>query len=124
MFKWLAALLVLLLPFGRVNTSDYVGQVAAEAAYSAMLPTSGPAKPKVPTKDCTTCNGTGRVRTGDDNHPWTKCPDCDGSLVAPDTEEKPGTDTPPPHDPDVKIPKSDPSRYSPTPPPAATRLVR
>lgn len=59
---------------------DCVGLVAAEAAYSALLPDAAPVKPKVPTKDCTTCNGTGRVRTGDDQG-WTKCPDCEGKPL-------------------------------------------
>lgn len=56
---------------------DYIGPVAAEAAYAALIPAAEPTKPKVPTKDCTTCKGTGRVRTGDDQG-WTKCPDCEG----------------------------------------------
>jgi hypothetical protein len=59
-------------------TTDYVGTVAAEAAYAALIPAAEPTKPKVPTKDCTTCNGAGRVRTGDDQG-WTKCPDCEGT---------------------------------------------
>lgn len=58
---------------------DYIAVAASEAAYSALLPYKAPVKPKVPTKDCTTCNGTGRVRTGD-LQGWTKCPDCDPSL--------------------------------------------
>lgn len=58
---------------------DYIALVASEAAYSALIPETAPVKPKVPTKDCTTCNGTGRVRTGD-NQGWTKCPDCDPEL--------------------------------------------
>lgn len=85
MFKWLltlvAAILSALTPHGTTATKkDYVGLVAAEAAYSALLPDSAPTKPKVPTKDCTTCNGTGRVRTGDDQS-WTKCPDCEGKPL-------------------------------------------
>lgn len=118
MFKWLAALLALLFSFSGGETQDYVGQVAAEAAYSALLPSGSPSKPKVPTKDCTTCNGTGRVRTGDSNHPWTKCPDCDGSLGS----QLP--DQPKPQDSDIKIPKSDPTRYAPAPAPSPTRLVQ
>lgn len=74
---------------------DLVGVVAAEAAYSA-LKADVVVKKKVPTKDCTTCKGTGRVRTGDD-HEWTKCPDCDPELGL-----KPE---------DVKTPKSEPNRY-------------
>lgn len=56
---------------------DYIGMVAAEAAYSALLPRTAPVKPVKPVdpKNCPTCGGTGRVRTGDDQH-WTKCPTC------------------------------------------------
>lgn len=118
MFKWLAALLVFLFPIVSGNNADYVGDVAAEAAYSAMLTSAAPSKPKVPTKDCTTCNGTGRVRTGDANHPWTKCPECEGVPATPTGDALKDVLS----DPAVKIPKSDPTRYS--PPPAATRLVR
>ena len=97
MFKWLLTLLVMLFPTTQVSDTDYVGRVAAEVAYSSLLPAaSTPARPKVPTKDCTTCNGTGRVKTGDSNHPWTKCPDCEGVPTG-----------------DVKTPKSDPDRYQP-----------
>lgn len=82
MFEWIVALLTALfsLVTPHADTTpkkDYVGLVAAEAAYSALLPDTAPVKPKVPTKDCKTCNGTGRVRTGDDLN-WTKCPDCEG----------------------------------------------
>lgn len=82
MLNWLLALLASLFSWATPAQSlppqkDYVGFVAAEAAYSALLPESAPTKPKVPTKDCTTCKGSGRVRTGDDQG-WTKCPDCEG----------------------------------------------
>lgn len=82
MFEWLVALFTALFSWATPYADtppqkDYVGLVAAEAAYSALLPDTAPVKPKVPTKDCTTCNGTGRVRTGDDQG-WTKCPDCEG----------------------------------------------
>lgn len=113
MWKWLLALWVFLFSGTATQNDDYVGRVAAEAAYSSMMPNSVVVKPKVPTKDCTTCNGTGRVRTGDDNNPWTKCPDCDGNV--------PGTGDAP----SVKIPKSDPNRYNqPGPSAPGTRLVR
>lgn len=87
MFKWLTAVITFvlsLLPPGVTNENtapqkDYIALVASEAAYSALLPDKTPVKPKVPTKDCTTCNGTGRVRTGD-GQGWTKCPDCDPTL--------------------------------------------
>lgn len=81
MFKWLITLLVFLFPVNQGANQDYVGRIAAEAAYSALLPDAPtPAKPKVPTKDCKTCNGTGRVRSGDDQG-WTKCPDCEGKPL-------------------------------------------
>lgn len=85
-FKWLMALvfgLTVVTPPAR----NYVPDVAAEAAYAALIPDRTPGKKKVATKDCTTCNGTGRVRSGDDQG-WTKCPDCEPSpqmqtLLAP-----------------------------------------
>jgi hypothetical protein len=78
MFDWL---FVLLTPSEVQPPRDYVGHVAAEVAYLSLTQTDVE-KPKVPTKDCKTCNGTGRVRTGDDQG-WTKCPDCE---PAPGTE--------------------------------------
>jgi hypothetical protein len=99
MLKWLLALIAFLFPASPVSETDYVGRIAAEAAYANLLPSATPAKPKVPTKDCTTCNGTGRIRTGDDQN-WTKCPDCEGT---------PTGDIPLP--PGVKTPKSEPDRY-------------
>lgn len=70
---WLFALLFA----APVPPPDYVGQVAAEAAYSAMLQTAAPeeddTRPVNP--DCKTCNGTGRVRSGD-GQGWSKCPEC------------------------------------------------
>lgn len=71
MFDWL----LFLVPPAAPPQRDYVGLVAAEVAY-ASLDAPDIEKPKVPTKDCKTCNGTGRVRTGDDQG-WTKCPDCE-----------------------------------------------
>jgi hypothetical protein len=72
MFDWL---FVLLTPMAAPPQADYVGALAAEAAYVSLQP----AKPVKPTPinpaDCKTCKGTGRVRTGDDQG-WTKCPDC------------------------------------------------
>lgn len=103
MLKWLFALLAFLFPASQVSEHDYVGRIAAEAAYSSLLPTAAPSKPKVPTKDCTTCNGTGRVRTGDDQG-WTKCPDCEGT---PTGDALPEVPLPP----GVKTPKSEPDRY-------------
>lgn len=114
MWKWLLTLLAFLFPANHTPNADYVGEIAAHVAYADLLPAAKPVKPKVPTKDCTTCNGTGRVRTGDDNNPWTRCPDCDGS-----TGDGPASPTAP----GVKIPKSDPTRYN-QPAPTGTRLVK
>lgn len=75
MFDWLFILLTPAVPAAEAPPVDYVGPVAAEVAYLSLEPTDV-VKPKVPTKDCKTCNGTGRVRTGD-NQGWTKCPDCE-----------------------------------------------
>lgn len=71
--EWLLALL-----FGApVTPPDYVGQVAAEAAYSSMLPGSTVDTPddRPVNPNCKTCNGTGRVRSGD-GQGWSKCPEC------------------------------------------------
>jgi len=114
MWKWLLTLLAFLFSATRTPDTDYVGDIAAHVAYADLLPSAPQVKPKVPTKDCTTCNGTGRVRTGDSNNPWTRCPDCDGV-----TGEAPV----PPTAPGVKTPKSDPGRYS-QPAPVGTRLVQ
>lgn len=65
-------------PEVKVDKTDYIGTIASYAAYAGMKATGNSPKPKVPTKDCTTCNGTGKVPTGDSNHPWTDCPDCEG----------------------------------------------
>lgn len=79
MFDWLFVLLSPVMPYAEpAPKTDYIAVAASEAAYSALLPESAPVKPKVPTKDCTKCNGRGEVPTGDSNHPWTKCPDCEG----------------------------------------------
>lgn len=80
MFKWLLALLAFIFPVPQPQQPDYVGLIAADAAYAALLPTPKTIRPKVPTKDCTTCKGTGRVRSGD-GHEWTKCPDCEGKPL-------------------------------------------
>ena len=77
MWEFILSLLSLVDP--TVTPKDYIGPVAAEAAYSAAMPTKQPVKPKVPTSECKTCNGTGRVRTGDDQG-WTKCPDCEPDI--------------------------------------------
>lgn len=81
MLEWLLAI-----PLWFFNApaqqQDYVGVVAAEAAYAALLPDAAPVKPKVPRKDCKTCKGTGKVTHGDGHS--TECPDCDPALEAAD----------------------------------------
>lgn len=72
MLDWL---FVLLTPMAAPPQKDYVGELAAEAAYVSVQPAK-PVRPKpINPADCKRCNGTGRVRTGD-NQGWTKCPDC------------------------------------------------
>lgn len=77
MFKWLMLFLTPTVPDATPQT-DYIGVVAAEAAYASLLPRSGPVKPKVDRKDCTTCNGTGKITHGDGHA--TECPDCEVKL--------------------------------------------
>lgn len=110
MLNWLFALLASLFSLTGPAQTDYVGDVAARAAYSSLLVSSAPVKPKVPTKDCTTCNGTGRIRSGD-GLAWLKCPDCDGNVVNKAEEVQPAETEKPEES--VKIPKSDPNRYIP-----------
>lgn len=92
MWGWLLTFFALPAAADAPKPNPYIGRMAAEAAYSAMIPSAPVEKPKVPTSECKTCNGTGRVRSGD-GHEWTKCPDCDPSLDG------------------LKTPKSDPLRY-------------
>jgi hypothetical protein len=115
MWKWLLTLLAFFFPARSATQPDYVGEIAAHAAYADLLPDATPEKPKVPTKDCTTCNGTGRVRSGD-GHEWTKCPDCDGSTGGT------GGSLEPPAAPGFKTPKSEPDRY--IKPPTGTSLLK
>jgi hypothetical protein len=81
MFEWLFLLFSPVAPDAAPPKQDYIGLVAAEVAYASLLPDTAPVKPKVPTKDCRACNGTGRVRSGD-GHEWTKCGNCDPTLPA------------------------------------------
>jgi hypothetical protein len=75
MFEWLLALAPV--TYAEPPKKDYIGMVAAEVAYAALLPDSPVTKPLVDTKDCTRCKGSGKIPTGDSNHPWTDCPDCE-----------------------------------------------
>lgn len=84
---------------------DYVGLVAAEAAYVALLPDAAPVDPQPVTPDpnCPTCRGVGKVPSGD-GQGWSKCPTCmtpNPRDAAPALPVAPGE----------KTPKSDPHRY-------------
>lgn len=57
-----------------VPKNYYIGVVAAETAYVAMQPDKA-VDTRIDQKDCKVCNGTGRVRSGDDQG-WTKCTNC------------------------------------------------
>ena len=72
MFDWLFLLLAPAAP--ETPKSYYVGVVAAEAAYTDLLPEQA-VDNRVDQKDCTVCNGSGRVRSGD-GQGWTKCSNC------------------------------------------------
>jgi len=98
MLAWLASLLTFFAGLFATPepVPDYVPDVAAAAAYASLIPEATVLKPKVPQKDCKTCNGTGRVRSGDDIS-WTKCPDCEP-------------------DPGIKVPAETPKEKSTTPP--------
>lgn len=83
MFEWIFLLFTPPVPHEAAPPpppQDYVGMVAAEAAYAALLPGDAtPDKPKpgpIDPANCPTCKGTKRVPTGDSNNPWTKCPTC------------------------------------------------
>jgi hypothetical protein len=76
MFEWL---MLLFTPptvvYAEPPKKDYVGMVAAEAAYSALLSDTTPVKPKPVDPNCPTCKGVGKVPSGD-GQGWTKCPTC------------------------------------------------
>ena len=85
MFEWLMLLLTPWVPNATPPQTDYIGVVAAETAYSALLsgttevkPT--PAKPVDP--NCPTCKGAGKVPSGD-GQGWTKCPTCQPTQMQP-----------------------------------------
>jgi hypothetical protein len=79
MFDWLLALTATTTAPAK---NDFVGVIAANAAYAALAPDAAPVKPLVDTKDCKRCNGTGKIPTGDSNYPWTDCPDCESKPGA------------------------------------------
>jgi hypothetical protein len=85
MFEWLMLLLTPWVPNAAPTETNYIGMVAAETAYSALLsgttavkPT--PAKPVDP--NCSTCKGAGKVPSGD-GQGWTKCPTCQPTQMQP-----------------------------------------
>lgn len=67
MFDWLLAFTTTAAP----PKQDFVGVLAVEAAYASLAPDVAPVKPLIDTKDCDRCNRTGKIPTGDSNHPWT-----------------------------------------------------
>ena len=81
MFEWLFLLFTPAVPYAApAPVEDYVGVVAAEAAYTTLLTSAPEPEPDDPAPrpvdpNCPTCKGTGRVRSGD-GISWTKCPTC------------------------------------------------
>lgn len=75
MFEWLFVLLAPVVADAPQPQKDYIGVVAAEAAYSALLSGSTPSKPTPVDPNCPTCKGAGRIPSGD-GQGWTKCPTC------------------------------------------------
>lgn len=112
MFEWFFLLFAPILPM--TPPADYVGQVAAEAAYAALLPDNVVKPDTPPDPNCKTCEGTGRVRSGD-GQGWTKCPTCQPLALksAPPFHPAPLPDVPQAPA-GVKVPKSDPTRYIPS----------
>lgn len=79
MFEWLFMLFTPVVPYAApAPAPDYIGMVAAEAAYAALLPVQAqPDKPPVRPIDpnCPTCKGKGKVPSGD-GQGWSNCPTC------------------------------------------------
>lgn len=74
-FSILAVGCVATLPSDPGITAD----LAAEAARMVVVLRQGPPPaPDAPGKECTNCNGTGKVRSGDGIQVFT-CPECDGT---------------------------------------------
>jgi len=79
MFEWIFLIFEwVLAPFSpaaaEIPQPYYVGIAAAEVAYADLLPEKA-VDNRVDREDCTVCNGTGRVRSGD-GQGWTKCSNC------------------------------------------------
>lgn len=97
MLEWVFLFFAPVLPY-EAPQKDYVGVVAAEVAYAALLPDSAPVTPdNKPNPNCPTCKGVGKVPSGD-GQGWSKCPLCFPYAQVPEA-------------PSVKTPKSDPDRY-------------
>lgn len=110
-------LLLLVFGFGAADVpttpkKDYVGVVAAEAAYSALLPRRAIPEQGTPLAGCPRCNGTNFVRSGGGEE-WVKCPanhpDAPAAAPVPGTV---GAAVKEAVKPDIKVPKSDPTRYN------------
>jgi len=109
MYKWLL-LIAAFFGWGATHVTtpkkDYIGVVAAEAAYASLIPSTAPVNPKpVDPKNCPTCGGTGKVKTGDDIN-WTKCPTCQ-PMTSP---AKPTLPLTAPPKPEVGFPPRSPSQ--------------
>lgn len=76
--------------YGAAPAQDFVGVVAAEAAYTTFAPEKPKPAPNIDPKNCPTCKGAGRVPSGD-GQGWTKCPTCKGGK----TDLAPVSDLPP-----------------------------
>jgi len=100
MVKWLLLAIAALFGWGAPHVvtpkKDYVGVVAAEAAYASLVRETAPVKPNPPVdpKNCSTCGGTGKVKTGD-GQGWTKCPTCQ-PMTTPEKPTMPMTNPPSP----------------------------
>jgi hypothetical protein len=88
MFEWLFLFFFPTVPsHAEPPKKDFVGVVAAEAAYTAMLPGKKEVTPDRPIDpNCPTCRGTGKVKSGD-GISWTKCPTCQAAMQKPSSQQ-------------------------------------
>jgi len=80
MFEWLFLLFTPAVPYAApAPAEDYVGLVAAEAAYTTLLPVTPEPDEPTPSRpidpNCPTCKGKGKVPSGD-GQGWSNCPTC------------------------------------------------
>lgn len=88
MYEWLLSIWSVFTPLAGADTQqDYVGVLAAEAAYASLIPAKEVTPDRPIDPNCGTCKGTGKVPSGD-GQGWTKCPTCQAGDVAPETTEK------------------------------------